>query len=326
MKFDDRHVLVTGGAGFIGSHLSRHLIERGATVHVIDDLAAGREEYVPKKGEFDVVDIRSDECRKIIRDTDPDEIVHLAARHYIPFCNANPEETYNVNVMGTRNLLEVAQEVDLDRFVFASTGAVYPPDRAVHTENDSVGPDDIYGRTKLVGEDLVRFFHHESGVASVSVRLFNTYGPNETNEHLIPAILEQIEDSSRELELGNLSPRRDFIHVSDVTRAIVRILETVNDGYQTYNIGSGAAHSVQEVVELTAEALGEPLRIAQDEDRVRESDRPHLEADISRAKARLDWEPQVDFVEGLRELFEEYDVADVAESDTLPFETDARGG
>jgi UDP-glucose 4-epimerase len=302
-----RYVL-TGGAGFIGSHLTRQLCDAGASVDVVDSLFAGTEALVPDEAQLHEVDLRDgDALTTVVHDVNPDVVVHLAACHFIPYCNANPEPTFDVNVMGTRTLLNAARNLDdLDRVVFGSTAAVYPPREEAHHEADATGPMDIYGRTKLVGEDLTQLFHEETGVDAVSARLFNVYGPNETNDHLLPAILEQIADGTREIDLGNLTPKRDFVYVGDVARALQTLatVEEFDAGYRAYNVGTGEAYSVREVVEHVSEALGEEITIAQDDDRVRESDRPHLEADVSRIEDELGWSPAHSFTEGLERLLE----------------------
>jgi UDP-glucose 4-epimerase len=301
---DGSDVLVTGGAGFIGSATVRTLLDEGARVKVVDNCFAGESSLVPEGASFERIDIRSDEMKRVVTEFDPDSIVHLAAVHYIPYCNQHPEETFEVNVMGTRALLEAARELEtLDTVVFASSGAVYPPEDGPLDEESRVGPMDIYGRTKLVGEDLAALFGTESGVSTAAVRLFNVYGPNETNEHLIPAIFDQLRTGARTIELGNLSPKRDFVHVSDVARALTTLLTDFDRDFRTYNVGSGTARSVREVVECTSDALGEDIEIEQDDERVRESDRPHLQADIGRINGELGWEPRVEFVEGLRRLW-----------------------
>lgn len=308
MSSPRRNFLITGGAGFIGSRLAQHLCDAGASVDVVDSLFAGKAELVPDDARFHDVDLRdADALTEAVHDAGPDIVVHLAACHFIPYCNANPEPTFDVNVMGTRTLLNAARELDsLDRVVFGSTAAVYPPRNEAHHEADATGPMDIYGRTKLVGEDLTELFHEQTGVDAVTARLFNVYGPDETNDHLIPAILEQIEDGTREIDLGNLSPKRDFSHVTDVARAL-RTLATTDEfdgGYRAYNVGSGTAYSVREVVDHVSSALGDEITIAQDEDRVRESDRPHLQADVSRIESELGWTPEYGFTEGLERLLE----------------------
>ncbi len=318
MDLDGRQVLVTGGAGFVGSHVTRECLDRGAEVTVVDNLFAGRRAQVPDGATFHEIDLRNrDEITTTLLEDAPDVVIHLAALHYIPYCNDNPEEAFDVNVMGTRNLLEAVQvRGDVDRVVYASTAAVYPPREQPHAVADDPGPMDVYGRTKLVGEDLLELFHERTGVPAASARLFNVYGPNETNPHLIPAILDQLDaggDGPHRIELGNLSPARDFVYVGDVADALVALATDASDAYRTYNVGTGTAHTVREVVDRTSDALDAEIVVTQDEDRVRESDRPHLCADTSRIEAELGWTAETDLVEGLRRLVEAEDVA-VAET------------
>lgn len=305
MKLDESTVLVTGGAGFIGSHTTERLADRADRLVVVDDLFAGQREYVPDDAMFYEQDIRSDEFAETVREEAPDAIVHLAAIHHIPYCNTNPEEAFGVNTMGTRNLLEAARDVpNLGQVVLASTAAVYEPGEGPHKETDEPGPMDIYGRTKLLSEDLLEKFSAETGIQATSARLFNVYGTNETNEHLIPAVLDQLRDGSRSVELGNLSPARDFVHVTDVADALVALLTEFEDGFRAYNVGTGTEHTVREVVEHTERALGESIDLSQDQERVRESDRPHLRPSVDRIEQEIGWSADVEFTDGLRELLE----------------------
>jgi UDP-glucose 4-epimerase len=304
----DSRILVTGGAGFIGSDLSRRLLDAGADVHVLDNFFTGRRDLVPEGMTIHEENLTAESLPATVEATAPDAIVHLAALHYIPYCNEHPEETFEVNVVGTRRLLEAARDLDsLASVVFASSAAVYPPRDGPNPEDSPLGPTDIYGRTKMIGEDLIELFHRKTGVATTVARLFNTYGPNETNEHVVPAVLDQATQGPPELELGNLTPRRDFVHVSDVSRAILAMLSEVGDGHDVFNVGTGEVYSVEEIVEVAREATGRDLTILQDEDRVRESDRPHLQADPSRLRCRTGWDWEVDFQEGVRRLVEDPD-------------------
>jgi UDP-glucose 4-epimerase len=308
MQLTDARVFVTGGAGFLGSHVTEHLIGEGATVTVFDDLSVGERDLVPEDAELVTGDIRDDELREAVASVEPDAIVHLAAIHYIPYCNEHPEEAFEVNVMGTRNVMAAAREASPEAVVFASSAAVYPPRAGPNAEDSTVDPMDIYGRTKLIGEDLTRLFHADTGVPAVSARLFNIYGPNETNMHLVPAVLEQVAENEAAIELGNLTPCRDFVHVDDVARAITAFLREHESGYEAYNVGTGAERSVREVAEGIIDASEKQLAIEQDEERVRESDRPHLQAGVEKIRADIGWEPTIDFDDGVRDLLPEYGI------------------
>lgn len=293
MNFKNSKVVVTGGAGFIGSHLIRYLLNEGAEVLAIDNLFVGKKEFISDGCLFKKLDIRFKEAKEVIWDFEPDVIVHLAAIHYIPYCNENPGETFDVNVMGTRNLLEACEA----EFLFASSAAVYPPLNGALRE-DLHGPIGIYGKTKLIGEDLVKLHNKKAIIA----RLFNVYGPNDTNPHLIPEIVNQIKEGKRKIELGNLTPRRDYIHVDDVCAAILALLKHDKEG--VYNIGTGVEYSVNEVVEVVNEILGEEILIVQDKRRIRKVEREHLLADITKIQNEIGWKPEKRLKDGLKKLIE----------------------
>lgn len=292
MNLKNNKVVVTGGAGFVGSHLMHYLVKEGAEVLVIDNLFVGKKEFISDRCLFRKLDIRSKEAKEVIRNFEPDVIVHLAAIHYIPYCNENPEETFDVNVMGTRNILETYEP---ELLLFASSAAVYPPLNGALSE-DLHGPIDIYGKTKLIGEDLVKLHNKKAIIA----RLFNVYGPNDTNPHLIPEIVNQIKEGKRKIELGNLTPRRDYIHVDDVCAAIVALLKHGKESL--YNIGTGVEYSVNEVVEVVNEILGEEIQIVQDKRRVRKVEREHLLADVAKIQNEIGWNPKIRLKDGLKKL------------------------
>ncbi|WP_137285794.1 NAD-dependent epimerase/dehydratase family protein [Halorussus salinisoli] len=301
MQLDGKRVLVTGGAGFIGTHVTQELVEAGADVHVIDNMFAGGEAQLPADASFTVRDIRSKELQEDVTEFKPDAIIHLAALHYIPYCNEHPEDAFTVNVMGTRNLLRATSAVpNLESILYTSSAAVYPPREGAMSETSDVGPIDIYGRTKLIGEDLLRLFAAQADTAAVTARLFNVYGPNDTNPHLIPAILEQVRDGAETIELGNLAPKRDFVYVRDVARALVTLVSNPQASYRAFNVGTGSTYSVREVVECVGTALGKDLDVVQVAERTRETERPHLEADIDRIRSETGWTPQTELVEGIR--------------------------
>lgn len=300
-------ILVTGGAGFIGSAICAHLDAPGAEVHVLDDLSFGRRELVPFGDErFHRVDVRDRAGVLRVLDTvRPDRVLHLAAIHFIPYCDQHPVQAAEINICGTINVLDACERSGVRQVFVASTAAVYPIlDRAVN-ESDATGPMDIYGITKLATEKLVSEFHLRTGIASIVGRFFNAFGPNETNPHLIPEIQRQILSGARVLRLGNMEPKRDFIHTEDMSRAIAALLGTCATGYEVFNIGRGIEYSAREVVEAFERQLGEPITVEVDPARVRKVERMHLLADVSKLKNRTGWEPRWGIDEGVATLLRE---------------------
>lgn len=301
-----KRILVTGGAGFIGSQLVWKLSELNNHVLVIDDLSVGKIKLLPsfnKEIQFLKCDITDKTIlANVLEKFKPEIVVHLAAIHFIPYCNKYPWRTLKVNVMGTRNLFEWCFNVKPDILFFASSAAVYPISNKANSENFSVSPPDIYGLTKVIGEDIAKLFHRETGIRTIVGRFFNVFGSNETNPHLIPEIINQVRLGKRKISLGNLEPKRDYIHVKDVVAAITTLLNKFQGGFDIFNIGSGKEYSVKQVIQYIQESLGEKIEIVQDKNRMRKSDRLHLLADISKIQAKTNWKPQWTLQEGIKEL------------------------
>ncbi|MBK7271084.1 MAG: SDR family NAD(P)-dependent oxidoreductase [Flavobacteriales bacterium] len=301
-------VLITGGAGFIGSALSKHLQEQGHEIFVLDNLSFGRRHLagVPDARFFEV-DIRDTKAVKRVFDTArPEQVLHLAAVHFIPYCNEHPAEAADININGTISVLDAAQHCGTVKQVFvASTAAVYPIADGAMDENHPTGPMDIYGTTKLATEKIASEFHLRTGIPTVIGRFFNAFGPNETNPHLFPEIQRQVLAGARTLQLGNLDPKRDYIHTEDMSRAMAALLGMGLKGQDTFNIGRGIEYSVREVVEAFERQLGEKLRIEVDPARVRKVERMHLLADVSKLKSATGWEPKWGIDEGVGTLLKE---------------------
>ena len=286
-------VLITGGAGFVGSHLAARLAGE-SEVRVLDDLSVGRREHVPSGAELVVGDLADPAA--LARALEGVEVVyHLAARHFIPACDADPVGTLRVNVLGTQALL-CALPASVRALVFASTAAVYAPAAIAHREEDAAGPTDVYGRSKWFGEALVR----ASAVPTVVARLFNVYGVRETNPHLIPDLLAQLARGA--VKLGNLVPARDYVDARDAAEALARLASHATPGGVVVNVGTGREATVREVVQLVARAAGRPLAIEVDPARQRRSDREHLRADSTRLHRLTGLAPFRSLEEGLADL------------------------
>lgn len=304
-----KNVLITGGAGFIGSALSKQLQEDGHAVAVLDNLSFGRRHLAGVLDDrFFEVDIRAREAtRKVLADTRPEIVLHLAAVHFIPYCNQHPVEAADININGTINVLDAAQATGSVEQVFvASTAAVYPIADGAMDEQHVLGPMDIYGTTKLATEKLASEFHLRTGIPTIVGRFFNAFGPNETNPHLFPEIQRQVLSGARTLKLGNLDPKRDYIHTEDMSRAMSALLSKGVSGYDVFNIGRGIEYSVREIVAAFERQLGEPLTIEVDPARVRKVERQHLLADVRKLKAATGWEPKWDIDQGVATLLTEH--------------------
>jgi UDP-glucose 4-epimerase len=298
-------ILITGGAGFIGSAIISSLAD-GYEIFVIDNLSFGTREYIPRilDNHFFEEDIRNPAViKKIVNDINPDWIIHLAAIHFIPYCNEQPFMSSDVNIRGTMNVLDAATScANLKKVFFASTAAVYPISDEAVSEDNTIEPLDIYGLSKHVGEKLCKLFHLETKLPVIVCRFFNAFGPNETNPHLIPEIQDQINEGKRTINLGNLAPKRDFIHTYDMARAVEMLMESNLDGINTFNLGRGLEYSVKEIVESFERQLGEKIVINVDPERVRKTDRMHLLADVSKLKSAVGWEPKWSIDDGIQTL------------------------
>jgi UDP-glucose 4-epimerase len=298
-------ILVTGGAGFIGSAIVPKLQNENHDVFVFDNLSFGNRAFIDVvDNHFCLGDIRdADAVSKAILAIMPDIMIHLAAVHFIPYCNEHPFESSDINIRGTMNVLQAAKKVkNLTKVIFASTAAVYPISDKSVAENDEVRPLDIYGLSKLAGEQLMQKFYLETKIDTICCRFFNAFGPNETNPHLIPEIEKQIREGNRKIALGNLTPKRDFIHTHDMANAMFALIKLENVGFDTFNLGRGIEYAVTEVVEEFERILNEKIDIEVDPSRVRKVERMHLLADVSKLKEKTGWEPKWSLNEGIKDL------------------------
>jgi UDP-glucose 4-epimerase len=301
-----RRILVTGGAGFIGSHLVERLVTAGERVTVVDDLSRGRREWLHPGAELHEVDVReADALSHTIAAAALDVVVHLAAMHFIPAVDGAPELAWDVNVNATRTLLDALAPRPPELLLFASTAAVYPNTRGPIAETCPPEPFDLYGETKLEGERLVREFKSRTGTRCVVARIFNVIGKRETNPHVVPDLVGQLREGSSRVRLGNLEPRRDYTDVVDVAEALERLLSLPNDLAGTFNVGSGRSVSVAELVRVCEQALGRLVEVEVEAERLRKQDRAELVADPRLLQSTTGWKPKRSLQGTLTELLTE---------------------
>jgi len=309
-------VIVTGANGFVGVQAVRELVGMGHTVLAMDALRYGPWRFRDEersKFETAAVDIRDRlATEKAVTGFRPDAIIHLAAIHFIPECERLPDEAVAINIQGTVNLLSACPK-DC-RFVFASTAAVYAPNDDAHRITDKIGPMDVYGYTKLSGEHFVTYYSAQRGFPAVIVRLFNVVGPGETNPHILPEIMKQLKRGDRVLKLGNTTPKRDYIYVTDVARGFIaaatKPMPSGVGAIPVVNLGSGKSYSVDELVAFMSEVIGDPIKIETDPARVRKSDRPHLLADPTELRKYFGWNSETDIKASLRHTWDNPEMLD----------------
>jgi UDP-glucose 4-epimerase len=293
--------VVTGGLGFIGNELVRQLLRADEEVVILDD----RSRAAPDIGDLaaativEVDLIRHERVAEILLRLKPKVVFHLAAIHFIP--DAHPERTLRVNVEATMGLLRACSRAGVEHFLFASSGAIYADSPLPLNEEIPVGPVDVYGWSKWFAEELCRGHASASGLKTTICRVFNNFGPRETNMHIVPEIIGQLKQGRR-LRLGNTKPRRDYIHTADTAKSFRLLAKTSHPCCQTVNVGRGEDASVDELIALLSELLGEPIVVEVDSSRFRKADKLAQKADITRLRQLLSWQPEVSLREGLRRL------------------------
>jgi nucleoside-diphosphate-sugar epimerase len=291
-----KKVLVTGGAGFIGSHLCEGLLARGYRVRVLDNLSYGQREWVPQACEFVEGDIRDPaDCARAANGVDG--VFHLAAMSRAGPSNALLELCTQSNIAGTQNMLLAARDAGVKRFVYAGSATAYGNLPPPHREDGPLQFLNIYALTKKTGEDYCLLFDRDFGLPSVVLRYFSVYGSRqpETGAYaLVLGIFLSRAAAGKPLEIhGDGSQRRDFIHVRDIVAANIAAYESEIRG-QVFNVGSGTNISVKELADM--------ISPDQKYTEARRDDSMATCADISRIQAALDWGTKVSFAEGLREL------------------------
>lgn len=298
MKQKKNKVIVVGGAGFIGSHVSDALVERGFEVHIIDNMSGGKKENLNPKATFHKADIRELETIKpIIKGAK--YVFHLAALPRVQYSIEHPEETHEVNVTGTQNVLIASKEGGVERVIYSASSSAYGDQKVMPlVETMTPNPKSPYGLHKYVGEVYAKVWSEVYGLETVSLRYFNVYGPRINPEGAYPLaigkFLQQLKAGKPLTIWGDGTQTRDFTNVRDVVRANLLAMESKKVGKgEVINIGNGKNFSVNELAKLIGGSV------------VHEAPRvePHdTLADNSLARKLLGWVPEVSLEEGIAEL------------------------
>ncbi len=306
-----RNVLVTGGAGFIGSHVAAAYLESGAQVVVLDSLVHGRRENVPEGCEFFELDIRDPAAAELIRARRFEVVNHHAAQMDVRVSVADPRFDASVNVDGLLNLLEASREAGVRRFVYVSSGGVVygEPEQRPTSESAPKLPLSPYGVTKLAGEQYLYYYHRVHGLDYVALRYSNVYGPRQDphGEAGVVAIFSTRILGGEPLTIfGDGAQTRDYVSVADVTAANLRVSEMELpaardlDG-RGFNVGTGIETSVTELARALMRAAGRGVEVHHAP--ARPGELRHSSLDASRLRA-LGWEPRTSLQQGLATTYE----------------------
>ena len=286
-----KSILVTGASGFIGSHLSMELKKQGADVLPLTDQDGKNIElrdwrrlknYVGKLGKIDLV-------------------YHLAAQLFVPYSFENPRDVYEVNVLGTLNVLELCRLYNIQKIVFPSSYVYGHPQYLPIDEGHPVNPNNPYARSKVIGEALCKAYHEDYNLNCTILRSFNIYGEGQGDRFLIPSIIKQLE--SGRIEIKDPEPRRDYLYISDAIEAFVKAGEYSNAEFDVFNIGLGTSYSVTEVVSKVLKSWSREAEVDY-RGRRRVGEIADVVANIQKAREKLRWKPHISLEQGLSKYVE----------------------
>jgi NAD dependent epimerase/dehydratase len=311
MRATNQTVLVTGAGGFIGSHLTECLVRQGyqvrAFVHYNSSNSWG---WLDKcdtdvKGHFQVFsgDIRDPQAvNEAMKNCDA--VLHLAALVAIPYSYHSPRSYVDTNITGTLNVLQAARDYGVGRVIHTSTSEVYGSATFVPiNESHPQQGQSPYSASKIAADQMAFAFYSSFGLPVVTIRPFNTYGPRQSARAVIPAIITQILDGSRNIRLGTLVPTRDFSFVQDTVDGFISILKSEMGLGEVFNLGSGFEISIRETVDLISSLMQKPVEVTEDGHRVRPnlSEVQRLWADNQKARTVFNWQPKYSHIDGFKQ-------------------------
>lgn len=299
------NILVTGGAGFIGSHVVRMLMGAGEKVTVLDNLSLGKRENVDKRAKLIVGDI-SDNAKTLEALKGIDAVIHMAGLIVVPDSVKDPILYCQNNVIGTMNLLECMRKVGVRKIIFSSSACVYgTADHLPIKEDAPLRPDNPYGATKAAVEAFLQSYNINFNFDAIILRYFNPYGPGEMHEpetHAIPNFVQAALSKNHIPLYWNGEQIRDFIYIDDLVQAHIDVLKL--SGYQVFNVGTDRGVKVRDAVEEIFKIIG--YRVEIDDLGKREGDVQANYASSEKLKKTVGWEAKVSLSEGLRRTIDFY--------------------
>ena len=313
MNWKDKSVLITGAGGFIGSHLTEHLVELGANIRAFIRYNSrndwGLLELLPREKLNNIAVIMgdlkdADAVRYAVKDIDI--ILHLGSLIAIPYSYVHPRETIETNIMGTLNVLTAAKENGIEKFIHTSTSEVYGTARYVPIdENHPLQGQSPYSASKIGADKIAESFYRSFNLPVAIIRPFNTFGPRQSARAVIPTIITQALTKGK-IFLGYLHPTRDYTYVKDVVEGFIKVAESPKSVGEDINIGSNFEISIGDLTEKIISLIGKNAEIVTDSSRTRppKSEVERLWCDNTKAKRLLGWSPTTSLDEGLKKTID----------------------
>jgi UDP-glucose 4-epimerase len=295
-----KRILITGGAGFIGSHVADQMLAAGHDLAVVDNLSMGKREYVPAGAQFYPYDIKSPETAELIRGWRPRVIVHFAAQMSVQVSMSDPMLDARENILGSLNLFQAAVAAGVEKVIFASTGgAMYGNDAPLPArEDDRARPEAPYGIAKLAVEHYLHFYHREHGIIPIALRYANVYGPRQNGlgeAGVVAIFIEKFLAGEQPRINGDGLQTRDFVFVGDIVAANLLALDYPRAG--AFNIGTGRETDILTVYRQLQELAGSPLGPVHGPAKPGEQRRSALDSTL--AQKELGWQPRISLSQGL---------------------------
>lgn len=308
MNLQNKNVLVSGGAGFIGSALVRHLIKEKSNVIVLDNFSSGDIANLDEiKNQIKVIngDIRDSDLDKTLARNNVDLVFNLAAFPFIPECYERPLEFFDVDARGVLNVMLASKEAGVKRIIQYSTSEVYGSAKYIPMdENHPTFPLSTYAVSKLAADRLCFTLHHEHAIPVIILRQFNVYGPRLTQPYVTPEIIKQLSKGNK-LRLGNIRASRDLTYVDDAIAGAISLMKCDKAVGEVFNMGSGKDWTIKELAEMIGSLMGhKSIRIEVENDRLRPLDVDRLLADYSKMHKLTGWKPKTGLREGLKKTID----------------------
>lgn len=302
-------VLIFGAGGFVGSYLCKEFLNNGYKVSGTDK---GEGSALPSEVDFYKTDLmQADKVKKLIGQIQPDIIVNLAAISSVGASWNMPQTTMAINVIGALNIMEAARKSEQKpRILFVGSSEEYVISENPLDENTQLNANNPYGISKVTQEQLAKLYREQYGLKIYCVRPFNHTGIGQRDTFVLPSFCKQVAEIDKsgkdgKIQVGNLKVKRDFSHVKDVVRAYRMIVESDNCN-QIYNVGSGNAYSLEDMLTYIIGLSDQNIEIEVDQNRIRPTDQPVICCDRSLIGKELGWEPQYNVYDALREMYESY--------------------